>query len=303
MQVGHTAHIVARGDFEDESGVNLSLPGANYLNFTLPELASLGYVGATAIVLDTVNANVSARREGSAMLVASHTDRAGRTVQTAQAINTTKVIVDASQTGPQQVDNNLAPNVYPTTLSLEPGSTRQIKIQVGNAAQPITQAFPTGTRYVSSDESVATVDANGIITGLRPGRVTISVLHLKDTLNASGRLIKQGLGLSDITLGIEVAQVSDASGQSGPRTIAIRAAEGGIVAAPTGETVMIGAGALDGDTQVGITRINVADVEARTGMSLPVPTACKPWLRSRWRWGRAALAKARAIGHSNAAGL
>ena len=40
----------------------------------------------------------------------------------------------------------------------------------------------SGTRYVVSDASIATVSDDGLITALRSGRVTISIVHLASQL-------------------------------------------------------------------------------------------------------------------------
>lgn len=64
-----------------------------------------------------------------------------------------------SLTPPRGFEGAIGLQPRTTTLALEPGGTRQIKLRTANGgAQAIDVAHPIGTRYVSSDERIATVD-------------------------------------------------------------------------------------------------------------------------------------------------
>ncbi|MFN0318260.1 MAG: Ig-like domain-containing protein, partial [Burkholderiales bacterium] len=136
---------------------------------------------------------------------------------------------------------------------------------------PAVPAVYSGTRYIVSDESIASVSADGLITALRAGTVTVSIVHLASSLDASGYVTEQVIGQSDITLTVQAAQVTDEDPLTpAPQRIAI-GTQGGVVAASTGEAVLVGAGALREDTQIGIRRIELANLEALTGLPAPAP--------------------------------
>jgi hypothetical protein len=151
--------------------------------------------------------------------------------------------------------------------ALTPDSARQIKvIDQNGAAIPIDQAYAGGIRFESSDETLATVSASGLVTALKPGQVTVSVIRFDADL--------QAIGQDDITLTVSPAQLTDSDDATpAPRSVVIDAVHGGAVSSATGETVLIGPGALPADTPVAIRRIELANVEAETGLAIPLPQA------------------------------
>jgi len=154
------------------------------------------------------------------------------------------------------------------------------------AKTDISQANPTaisGTRYYSSDDSIATVNESGLITAHQDGSVTISIVHLGSQLdyqyddqgNVIGQtLVSQVIGQSNIALTVQTAQITDEDDSTpAPRAVTVSRHVGGVVSGTTGETVLIGVGALRDDTAVSIHRLNLATIEADVGMPLPAPGA------------------------------
>jgi hypothetical protein len=134
----------------------------------------------------------------------------------------------------------------------------------------------------SADESIASVDANGLITAHQTGHVTISVVHLETPVvtqySALGTpysaLSTQSsvIGQSDVALNVQVAQLTDNDPNTAtPQAIIVSAKDGAAASADTGETVLIGAGALAQDAAVSISRIDINNLQAETGMAAPAP--------------------------------
>ncbi|UUZ69425.1 Ig-like domain-containing protein [Polaromonas sp. P2-4] len=145
----------------------------------------------------------------------------------------------------------------------------------GETVQFVTPAMPpvySGTRYIVSDESIATVSESGLITAIADGEVTISIVHLASVVDEFGTISQQVVGQSDIRLTVQTAQVTDNDDNTpAPRAIAVSKDLGGVVSNETGETVMIGAGALNADIAISINRINITDIEGVAGMPIPGP--------------------------------
>ncbi len=173
----------------------------------------------------------------------------------------------------------IEPDVYPGTLALTPNGTRQLKVQTidpdTGEQTDISQPHPTatsGTRYYSSDESIATVSDTGLITAHGEGQATISVVHLGSSLDENGNVVEQVIGQSDITLNVQTAQLTDNDAATpAPQSIIVSAQDGAVISADTGETVLIGAGALRADTAVSIRRIDINNLQFQTGMPAPFP--------------------------------
>jgi hypothetical protein len=75
----------------------------------------------------------------------------------------------------------------PKKTSLEPGTSEQLKViaKMSDRSTKDVTAVTTGTTYQSSNEDIATVDENGVVTikeGAKKGdRVTITVIHAEKT--------------------------------------------------------------------------------------------------------------------------
>jgi len=86
-------------------------------------------------------------------------------------------------------------------------------------------------------------------------------VHLATVTDGYGFITEQVIGQTDIALTVEAAQLTDDDPATAtPAGIVIAADHGGVVQAVTGETVMIGAGALAQDTSIGIRRIAIDDL-------------------------------------------
>ena len=84
------------------------------------------------------------------------------------------------------------------------------------------------------------------------------------------QLLQQAIGQTDLTLHVQAPQTS------ANQAVAVQAAVGAAVQAPTGETVLIGAGALTADAPVSIQRLDLAQIQAQTGLALPTVAAWHP---------------------------
>ncbi|MFN6132307.1 MAG: Ig-like domain-containing protein [Synechococcaceae cyanobacterium] len=305
---GQSAVLRAVGIFEDAAQVDLSVSG-DYLHLEARDLSPLGYVGANAIRVDDSQDRVRAEVAGAGLIVASRTDAAGRTINATAAVN-----VGGLGEEEDQIINGPEVDVYPNTLSLAPGGTRQLKVwtvdansgerieihteqQIRRAAQPetsetftdpdtgetftlvlpATTQLSSGTRYFSSDESVATISADGLITAKGNGVATISVVHLGTDVDPYGSLKQQAIGQTLISLKVQVPQLTDNDPATPtPDRISVGAEAGGIVAAATGETVLIGPGALKAATAVGLQRRAVDNIETITGLAAPAAGVLLP---------------------------
>ncbi len=308
LQAGQSLVVRATGDFEDAKGVDLSTSGS-YLSLTSQDLAAMHYAGRNPLRVDDSRDRIQAIGSGSAVIQVSHTDATGTTLKAVAALQITAASTASSDEdeGDSEAPLVITPDVYPGTLALTPGATRQLKVHITNpnsdqlddvhtgttqiiAAQaesiehyqdpdtgesfdftvPAITEVSSGTRYVVSDDSIASVSADGLITALRAGSVTISILHLARLTDGNGLLADQIIGQSDITLTVQVAQLTDDDASTpAPRTVAVDAASGGVVSSATGETLMIGAGVLKQDAQVAISRIDINHLEAITGLAPP----------------------------------
>ncbi|HND81548.1 MAG TPA: Ig-like domain-containing protein, partial [Accumulibacter sp.] len=152
-------------------------------------------------------------------------------------------------------------------IVLDPDSGETITFVI-----PAVPEARSGTRYLISDDTIATVSDDGLITARRAGRTTLSIIHLATRVDTDGHILEQTIGQTDIPLTVtQPTAVDDEASTATPAAIVVVAEHGGIVRAASGETVLIGAGALKADTAVGIRRVALADLVATTGMAPPVP--------------------------------
>ncbi|EXI65626.1 MAG: rhombotarget A [Candidatus Accumulibacter adjunctus] len=338
LLTGQTQAIRATLDFADEAGVALHDPA--YLSVQAVDLAGLGDSGGSRIVVDDSRDQFRATGVGPALLAVSRIDSSGQAVQAVAALN---VLAASTLTGTGEDDGAAGdalpavdPEVYPRTLSLAPGATRQLRVQrldpatgerldIGSASQvafpgspevveigrdpwtqeplrdpatgdvlldpatgdivfdpdsgdilltviPAIAEVRNGTRYFSSDETIASVAPDGLISAHRAGRVRLSVVHLANEVDASGAITARAIGQTDIALLVQTPQsIDDDPLTPIPAASIIRAAQGGIVQAASGELLLVGAGALGEDTPVSIRRIDLAHLAAESGLAAPAP--------------------------------
>ncbi|WP_374352805.1 Ig-like domain-containing protein, partial [Chitinimonas sp.] len=279
LQAGQAAQLQLSADFADARGVALDAAGllaGGYVQIASESLRDIGYVGAAASAVSVDTAGIiHVRSAGAALLTISHTDASGHTVRTVTAFNTAAASAGADKGAADDVALPAAAlDVYPGSLALVPGGSRQIKVNTAaGIAVAISQTNPHDVRFISSDDSIATVDTQGVIHALRAGHVTISVVHLANKTDWQGNVISQAIAQNDIDLHVEAARVID--GTAG-RGVLVSASEGGAVSAATGETVLIGAGSLPADTPVSIARLDVNHVAETLGLPLPRPDLLTP---------------------------
>ncbi|MFL5580524.1 MAG: Ig-like domain-containing protein [Gemmatimonadaceae bacterium] len=156
-------------------------------------LASIGDTrGLTAVVRDGAgavipNASVSWSATPAGIVTLSGTS--GLTVTTTAAGNGTATIVATSgpATGQTTVDvaqRLSAVKVNPASVSVAPGSTRQLAATAADARDNAI-AGATGFTFESSNDAVATVGTTGLVTGVADGTATITVRLTRDGVNAS----------------------------------------------------------------------------------------------------------------------
>lgn len=322
LRVGEFTVIKAAVDFADEK--NVAIDDAHYLTVTQSNLVSMGDVQASPISIDDSRDLIRAASTGPALIVINRLDRDGRNVQAAASLNIGAAAIavdpnavtdDSESDGESSGDSiNVQPDVCPATLTLLPNGTRQLKVHLRDDAgaqtdistaiqnanvikvdaqgNPVSATTISGaTRYISSDATVASVDANGLITAHAASSVTISIVHLETPVtvdyiagtDAQGNVFytpiyTQGkasiIGQSDISVSVQQAQLIDNDAQTpAPQSIAVNVNDGAVVSDTTGETVFIGAGALSAqstsqDQSVSIARINVQDIAAAPGQGV-----------------------------------
>ncbi|MCM8661444.1 MAG: hypothetical protein NFV80_00090, partial [Candidatus Accumulibacter sp.] len=338
LRVGQTAPAQATLDFADESGVALADPA--YLHLIAVDLADMGYADGTRVAVTDATNQIRATGVGPALLVARRFDADESGVQAAMVTNVAPPVSETGAEGARPAIT-LQPDVYPGTLTLAPGTTRQLKVHLKtpdggpdadvhtarqlvfagvaeqtesyidpgtqeplidpatgdfvidpvtgeivldpSSGETVTEVIPAipevrnGTRYLVSDERIASISEDGLITAHQPGRVTISVVHLRNTVDDFGSVTATAISQSDVLLVVAPAQPTDDDPMTPtPAGIALSAADGGIVQADSGETVMIGAGALASDALVSIRRIDLAELARVTGTSAPAPAFLRP---------------------------
>ena len=267
LLTGQAAAIQATADFADEQGVRIT--SGSYLRLCAVDLTAQGSVGPAALELDDAHDRLLARKAGPALIQIERRDSDGRIVRAVAALNVgfapLPITADTERQSEGAAPLVVEPDVYPGTLSLAPGGQRQLKVKITDLDryEPTDVHAATGTRYVVSDESIATVSASGLVTAVKTGKVTVSVTHLASVHDADGNIVWQVIGQHDIVLSVQAAQAATAAG------IAVEAAQGGIVAAATGETVLIGPGALKENAAVKIERIAIANIAQTLGLPLP----------------------------------
>ncbi|WP_291995607.1 tandem-95 repeat protein [Candidatus Accumulibacter sp. ACC003] len=313
---GQFTKLHATADFADELGVVITDDA--YLTLSAADLGTLGATAPMPLRIDDSRDLVHATGSGPALLIVQRVHADGRLIQAVAATNVRAaplpfdVAADDESDYSNYADEEAAtiePDVYPGTLTLTPGDSRQLKVHVldaysdqpidiHNARQtvfagtpealetytdpdtgedfevliPAAPAVYSGTRYFVSDASVATVSADGLISALRAGEVTLSIVHLASVVDDYGELSQQAIGQTNIRLSVQAAQFTDDDPLTAtPAGIQIAADQGGVVQAASGETVMIGAGALPADALVSIRRIELANIEAATGLAAPAP--------------------------------
>src|SRR6266571_1101043 len=224
---GSVQRLVLTGDFADERGV--ALP-ANYLEFLSSDA---GVVEARA------NGTVRGLSEGTAILTAK-----SHGIQAFNALGVFQVAIpDPADQGAESSQEPIDPGVYPGTLTLtNNGGKRQLKITAVDGTDITTAAM--GTLYFVGNPDVATITPDGLVMGLAEGVTTLSIIN--------------GAGQQNVELKVQAPSVG---------ATLVNAQDGGAVQGADGSLVMVGPGALAGDAQVSIAKLNIADV----GIPLPAP--------------------------------
>ena len=141
----------------------------------------------------TVNTNgeVTGVKEGTATITATSVN--GGTPATCSVTVIKKVVTP---------DPEITVSLNQTTAEVEVGKTVTLSATVnGSANQAVT--------YTSSDDTVATVDANGVVTGVKAGTVTITVTSQEDTQKSANCTVtvKPAAVVSSIVLDKTTAEI------------------------------------------------------------------------------------------------
>ena len=254
-------------DFSDETGVQLTDP-SSYVSLDFQNLAEMGSLGSSPTSYNENTRQIIAAGIGPALISVSHTDDNGSTIQAVQAFN----VGPADQTSNSDISFNTTPTVLPASLALTPGMAYQLTASLiddeGNSTDIALTSQPlSGTEYISSNPSVATVSTEGLVTALAPGQATISVIHLGTTYDDNNNYDYQQIGQTDLSIVISLPQMVD--GGTNP-AIHITPSAGGVVADAAGDTVLIGPNALLSDANIGITKISVPNLQSVTGLAAPL---------------------------------
>lgn len=82
-------------------------------------------------------------------------------------------------------DRPLKMDVLPATATIAAAGTQQLQVVKVTGADTLnlttTDVTAVTTTYASDDEAAATVDANGLVTGVATGSATITATHTYDT--------------------------------------------------------------------------------------------------------------------------
>jgi hypothetical protein len=161
LEKGTSEKLQVLGDFEDAARVTLP---ASYLSFVSSD---------PAVARLSADGTVFGLAEGTAVLkVASHG---------IQAVNAISVFAFPELSPDEEAEYEFEPpfvslDIYPDTLTLLPhGAGRQFHV-TGPDGSDVTAA-DSGILYFVSNPSVASVSAEGFVTGLNPGVATLSVVY------------------------------------------------------------------------------------------------------------------------------
>ena len=89
------------------------------------------------------------------------------------------------------VEGKLLVKIYESVFTLE--SYKQLAVG-GTTGIEVDGTIPTGAVWTSSDDRIATVDQNGVVTAVKPGMVTIKVSSTTDDLTSTCVVIVKGTG-------------------------------------------------------------------------------------------------------------
>jgi YD repeat-containing protein/VCBS repeat-containing protein len=205
LEKGTSERLQVLGDFEDEAAVTLP---ASYLTFvsTAPDIARLSADGT-----------VFGLAEGTAVLkVASHG---------IQAVNAISVFALPELSPEEEAEYDFEPpffslDVYPDTLTLLPNAVgRQFHVTAPDGSD-VTEGA-SGVLYFVSNPAVASVSAEGFVTGLNPGVAALSIVYAGSQQDVP--LSVQAPTLGRTVVGPTGGAVQDASGVTvtiGPDTLA-----------------------------------------------------------------------------------
>jgi uncharacterized protein YjdB len=120
-------------------------------------------------------------------------------------------------------------SVSPSAISLTVGASSNLSVTVRDAAQNV---LPSAVMWVSSDNTVASVDASGRVTGIKQGNVTIVATSQSNTAISGASVVTVLAGISGInSFTVAPTMVSLGVGQS--TTVIANISRDAGVAAPT----------------------------------------------------------------------
>ena len=140
---GQALTVKTTVDFEDQLGVDVS-NDPSYISLAGSDLSGIGLVGPSPLSLDDSRDLLLVKGSGPGVIVASHTGADGIQVRAVQAVNSALPDAASDTSDAWQVQ----PDVYPNTLTLIPGATRQLKVHL---VEPISGTQTTITQTVAGN--------------------------------------------------------------------------------------------------------------------------------------------------------
>ena len=117
-------------------------------------------------IVTTTDAETTTTTSAESTTSGSETTTTSAVSETTSAETTVSTTADPNRIAVEDVQLNA------TEADVASGKTYQIK----TTKFPLNATDNIAVRYISSDESVATVDSNGVVTAHKPGKVTITVI-------------------------------------------------------------------------------------------------------------------------------
>ncbi len=211
LEIGTTIPLELTGDFADEADVPLQM---------------------SYVQLESLNPNI-VRIDGRGQLVAIGRGAGILSVSHGDISAVTVVNVGEGFTRQHELIDARGLRSLPSRLQLDPAASQQLTIVAGDLD---LSGSVQGTRYFSSNEAVALVDAQGVVTAVSPGNATITAIS----------------GPAETLIDVQVSATV-----ASPANVDER---GGLVRSDSGIVLSVPEGAVGGATSISITALDQAEL-------------------------------------------